>query len=59
LNLGIAPGLPSDGITGILPVSGAGVFMPGSTSGGQITPPPRSSLSLSDFDESPGSAQRF
>jgi hypothetical protein len=55
--LGSPPGLPGGGITGIFPVSGAGVFIPGSTFGGQITPP--SSLSLSDFDESPGSAQGF
>ena len=32
--------LPGGGITGILPVSGAGTLMPGSTLGGQITPPP-------------------
>jgi hypothetical protein len=33
--------------------------MPGSTLGGQITPPPWSSFSLSVFDESPGSEQGF
>jgi hypothetical protein len=46
-------------MTGIFPVSGAGVLMPGSTSGGQITPPPWSSLSLSVFDGSLSSARGF
>jgi len=57
--LGSPPGLPGGGITGIFPVSGAGALIPGSTFGGQITPPPSLSLSLSVFDESPGSAQGF
>jgi hypothetical protein len=33
-------------MTGIFPVSGAGRLICGSTSGGQITPSPRASLSL-------------
>jgi hypothetical protein len=36
--LGLPPGLPGGGITGILPVSGVGAFIPASTSGGQMTP---------------------
>src|SRR5262249_40373069 len=39
--LGSPPGLPGGGMTGVLPVSGVGILMPGSTTtGGQITPPP-------------------
>ena len=37
---GSPPGLPGGGITGLLPLSGAGTLMPGSTLGGQITPRP-------------------
>jgi len=59
LNLRIAARAPGGGITGILPVSGTGAFMAGSTSGGQMTPPPWSSFSLSVLDESPGAEHGF
>jgi len=37
--LGSPPGLPGGGMTGVLPVSGVGNLIPGSTAGGgQITP---------------------
>src|SRR5882757_2253125 len=46
--LGSPPGLPGGGITGILlPLSGVGALISGSTFGGQITPSVRASLSLS------------
>ena len=35
---GLPPGLPGGGITGVLPASGVGAFIPLSMSGGQITP---------------------
>jgi hypothetical protein len=35
---GLPPGLPGGGITGVVPVSGVGAFIPLSMSGGQITP---------------------
>ena len=35
---GLPPGLPGGGITGVLPTSGVGAFIPLSMSGGQITP---------------------
>jgi hypothetical protein len=45
--LGLPPGLPGGGITGVLPASGAGFFISESTSGGQITPLVWPSFSLS------------
>jgi hypothetical protein len=44
--VGSPPGLPGGGMTGILPASGVGALMAGSTSGGQMTPSVCSSLSL-------------
>src|SRR5262249_47973495 len=43
---GLPPGLPGGGITGILPTSGVGALMSGSTFGGHSTPSLRASLSL-------------
>ena len=45
--VGSPPGLPGGGMTGVLlPASGVGARMSGSTFGGQITPSVRASLSL-------------
>ena len=52
--LGSPPGLPGGGITGVLPVSGAGARMAGSTSeGGHSTPSDSASLSPSGSLERP------
>src|SRR5689334_22526642 len=52
--LGSPPGLPGGGITGVLPASGAGARMAGSTSeGGHSTPSDSASLSPSDSLERP------
>src|SRR5438876_2017716 len=53
--LGSPPGLPGGGITGVLPVSGVGARISGSTpAGGHITPSDFASLSPSDSpDERP------
>jgi len=46
--VGSPPGLPGGGITGVLPVSGVGARISGSTpAGGHNTPSDRASLSLS------------
>src|SRR5450631_4313754 len=48
--LGSPPGLPGGGITGILPPSGVGALMAGSTpEDGQMTPSERASCSLNDL----------
>ena len=44
--LGSPPGLPGGGITGMLPTSGVGALIPGSTFGGHRTPSLWASLSL-------------
>ena len=51
---GLPPGLPGGGITGVLPVSGVGARISGSTpDGGQITPSDLASLSPSGSPERP------
>jgi hypothetical protein len=48
LKLGLPPGLPGGGITGVLPASGVGARISGSTpAGGHSTPSDFASLSLS------------
>src|SRR3984885_11472064 len=52
--LGLPPGLPGGGITGVLPVSGVGACICGSTpAGGHNTPSDRASLSPSGSRASP------
>jgi hypothetical protein len=52
--VGSPPGLPGGGITGVLPVSGVGARISGSTpDGGQITPSDLASLSPSGSPERP------
>jgi hypothetical protein len=52
--LGSPPGLPGGGITGILPVSGVGARISGSTpDGGQRTPSDLANLSLSGWPACP------
>src|SRR4051794_36868693 len=53
--VGSPPGLPGGGITGVLPVSGAGACISGSTpGGGHNTPSERASLSPSGSARWPG-----
>ena len=52
--VGSPPGLPGGGITGVLPVFGAGACISGSTpGGGQSTPSERANLSLSSSARCP------
>src|SRR3954463_5855514 len=54
---GSPPGLPGGGITGVLPVSGVGARIAGSTpAGGHSTPSDRASLSPSGSARCPGVA---
>lgn len=51
---GLPPGLPGGGITGVLPVSGVGARISGSTpAGGHSTPPDLASLSPSGSVDCP------
>ena len=59
LDVWLPPGLPGGGITGVFPASGVGAFIPGSMSGGQITPLVWSSRSLSVWLRRSCSVQAF